>query len=261
MLQLDERAVLALLGRQRGQRPAPVPTSKEARQARRGGVGPAPTTDGEIGLLQLLLHREESRVVAHEIDPDVFEDTARRRLFELWRDGTLADGRDLDEELREQFAALTASIPDAFASRVLDAKLVADMATSWARGLRRHRVGARLRPAARERAEQAVAARKGGAAVLEQAVHQLVDRGEQGERGGSGPRADLEVASGDAGALDSVLPESQVDAALAAQELNAITARQRELARTFRIEIGRQSATHVDGDPAASEGTHHDSDV
>ncbi|MFN8639676.1 MAG: DNA primase [Dehalococcoidia bacterium] len=242
MLQLDERAVLALLGRQRGQRPAPVPTSKDTRQARRGGVGPAPSTDGEIGLLQLLLHRDEARVAAHEIDADVFEDSARRRLFELWRDGLLEDGAELDEELREQFTALTASMPDAFAPRVLDAKLVADMATSWARGLRRFRVGARLRPAARERAEQAGAARKGGAAVLEQAVQQLVDR------------ESAEVASPASPALDPVLPESQVDAALAAQELNAITARQRELARTFRIEIGRQTATTVDGDPAVSEG-------
>src|SRR5688572_8416640 len=88
MLQLDERAVLALLSRQRGQRPAPVPTSKEVRQVRRGAVGAAPAVDGEFGLLQLLLQREECREVRASIDADVFEDSANRRLFEAWRDGT-----------------------------------------------------------------------------------------------------------------------------------------------------------------------------
>ncbi|MCC6238169.1 MAG: DNA primase [Dehalococcoidia bacterium] len=228
MLQLDEQAVVALLSRQRGQRPAPVANRKEERQARKSAVTSAPARDGEAGLLQLLLHRAESLDVRDHIEADVFEDSAHRRLFELWRDGQLASPpADLDEELREPYVALTTTIPDVITERFLDSKLVRDMAVSWARGLRRHRVASRLLPAARQRAEQASAARRGGAPVLERAVQQLVDARE--ERG-------------------DPVPESEADAALAAQELNAIAARQRELARTFRIEIGRQPAAVVGGD-------------
>lgn len=247
MLQLDERAVIALLSRQRGQRPAAVATTKEARRAQRTGVGAAPTVDGEFGLLQLLLHREECRDVAAQLDPDVFEDSANRRIFEAWRETalTIESAADLDEELRDRFTALLASIPDALQPRVLDAKLVAEMALSWARGLRRHRLGARLRPAARERAEQAGAARRGGAAVLEQAVHQIVGTPSAQLAGGR-------VAEHPGAALDEGVPEPQVSAVEAAQELNAIATRQRELARTFRIEIGRQAATVADGDPRDS---------
>ncbi len=242
VLQLEERAVLALLSRQRGQRPEPVPTTKETRRAQRSGVGVAATVDGEFGLLQLLLHREECREVRDEIDADVFEDSINRALFEVWCGGGLAADRtaDLDEELRDRFAALTARIPDALEPRVLESKVVGEMAVSWARGLRRHRVGARLRPAARERAEQAGSARRGGASVLEQAVQQLV--------GVAGSVPGVGVAERASDAFEDVLPESQVDASEAARELNAIAERQRELARTFRIEIGRQAAAVADGD-------------
>ncbi len=228
MLQLDEQTVVALLSRQRGQRPEPVANRKEERQARKTAVVSAPAPDGEFGLLQLLLHRAESLSVRDQIDADVFEDSAHRRIFELWRTDTLpGQPADIEEELRESYAALTSVIPDVITPAYLDTRVVGDMVVSWARGLRRHRVAARLQPAARERAEQALTARKGGAQVLERAVHQLVDA--------------------DAASEDPVA-ESEVDATLAAQELNAIAARQRELARTFRIEIGRQPATIASGD-------------
>ncbi len=225
MLQMDEQSVVALLSRQRGQRPAPVANRKEERQARKSAVTQAPARDGEAGLLQLLLHRAESLDVRDRIDADVFEDSAHRRIFELWRTGQVTSASaDLDEELRDAYAALTTAIPDVITERFLDAKLVGDMAISWARGLRRHRVASRLLPAARQRAEEASAARRGGAHVLERAVQQLVDTAED------------------------AVPESEAEAALAAQELNAIAARQRELARTFRLEIGRQPATVAGGD-------------
>jgi DNA primase len=234
MLQLDERAVLALLSRQRGQRPSPVPTSKEVRQVRRGAIGPAPAVDGEFGLLQLLLQRDECREVRESIDADVFEDSANRRLFEAWRDGTAAlPLAELDEDLHAAYQAVTNEAPDWLDARILDGRVVGEMAISWAKGLRRQRLGARLAPAAREHAEQAGVARREGAAVLDYAVR---------ERGEGEP----------------VVPESDAEAASMAYELNAIVARQRELARIFRIESGRQPAVVADGDP---KGAHHDSDV
>jgi DNA primase len=225
MLQLDERAVLALLSRQRGQRPAPVPTSKEVRQVRRGAIGPAPAVDGEFGLLQLLLQREECREVRDSIDADVFEDSTNRRLFEAWRDDTVSlPLSELDEELQATLEAGTGPQPDWLDARVLDGRIVGEMAVSWAKGLRRQRLGARLAPAAREHAEQAGVARREGAAVLEYAIREASEGNEP------------------------VVPESDADAASVAHELNAIVARQREVARTFRIESGRQPAA-VDGDP------------
>ena len=234
MLQLDERAVLALLSRQRGQRPEPVRTTKEVR---RGAIGPAAAVDGEVGLLQLLLHREECRDVRDAIDPDVFEDSVHRRLFEAWREGGAALVEvELDEELHAAYETITGKAPDWVDARILDGRVVGEMAVSWAKGLRRQRLGARLMPAAREHAEQAGVARREGVAVLEAAVRQLAER------------ATTQATDEGLDVAEPIVLESDAGATTVAHELNAIVARQRELARTFRIESGRQPAGAADGD-------------
>jgi hypothetical protein len=89
--------------------------------------------------------------------------------------------------------------------------------------LRRDRLGKRVLPAALEQAA-VVAGRTERSAILEYAAIEI--------------RED-----------EPVVAESEAAAAAVAHELNAIVARQRELARTFRVESGRQPAAAVDGDP------------
>jgi DNA primase len=212
LAQVDERTVLALLGRRTQRRPVPVPDRAEvARKAVRSAAAP----DGETQLLQLLLHREEARGVRQSIDEDAFEDSANRRLFLAWREaGQVAEQlADLDEDLQARYAELESMKPEWLDARYLDGRYVEEMALSMATQLRLRRRGARLAPVARQVATQLTAARRGVAAPGAVAVEQV---GEE--------------------TTDDITAEEL------ATELTQMAERQRILAREYREHIRRQPA-------------------
>ena len=157
--QVDERTVTTLLAQRpaglAGGRPRPVATPREVAQAKKQ---PAAPPDGETQLLRLLVQRREARGAGVALDPATFEDSINRALFQEWSAHVDLDERldDLDELLRERYAALTESaVPD------YDARHVGPMVEDIARRLRLGRTAVRLRSTAVEQAQTLRAARLG----------------------------------------------------------------------------------------------------
>ncbi len=234
--QVQEQVVLALLGRGGRQRggPAPVRSTTEVRRK----ILSAPLADGETQLLQLLLHRPESREAGLDVDADTFEETANRALFSAWRESPdmLERTDDLSDDVRERLESILASVPESLNPNLLDGRYVAKMVEDIASELRGSRARERFRPAAAEQAEQVVAARREGAAVLESASRAMSD----------GPPPEE---------ADSETDDSET-AALAADFVQ-MSARQRTLTREYRTRAGRQPAD-AGGD---REETADDADV
>ena len=174
LTQVDERVVLARLGR-RQQRRGPAAVPSPAEQRREARQRPAVVADGETQLLQLLLTRVECRGVRDEIDVDTFEDSTNRRLFGAWRELDDLDERveELDEDVRERYEAVRGSVPEALNPDLLESRYVEDRARDLAIELRGRRARERFRPAAVEHAVLVQAARQSGAAVLEQAARAI----------------------------------------------------------------------------------------
>ncbi len=162
MAQIDERSVLALLNRGRTARPAAVPSAREVSQAARG---PASVPDGETQLLQLLVLRPEARAAGHLVDPDTFEDTTNRLLFEAWRElGDLEEHVDeLEDDLHERLTAVRATATGIWDPGSLDPKHIEGRVAEIAERLRVRRAQARLLPAAVAVASDLATSRRNGA--------------------------------------------------------------------------------------------------
>ncbi|MEZ4554544.1 MAG: DNA primase [Dehalococcoidia bacterium] len=164
MAQVDERTVLALLNRGRNARPAAVPSPRDVAHAAVRGT-PA-TPDGETQLLQLLIFRTEARPAGRILDPDTFEDTTNRLLFEAWRELRELDEHldDLEDGVRERLESVRASATGIWDPHAIDAKFVEDRVSQIADRLRLRRAHARLLPAAVAVASDLAASRRGGGA-------------------------------------------------------------------------------------------------
>ncbi|MGE0134288.1 MAG: DNA primase [Dehalococcoidia bacterium] len=164
MAQVDERTVLALLNRGRNARPAAVPSPRDVAHAAVRGT-PA-TPDGETQLLQLLIFRTEARPAGRILDPDTFEDTTNRLLFEAWRELRELDEHldDLEDGVRERLQSVRASATGIWDPHAIDAKFVEDRVSQIADRLRLRRAHARLLPAAVAVASDLAASRRGGGA-------------------------------------------------------------------------------------------------
>ena len=230
--QVDERVVLALLGR-RGRRgtPQPLPSAAEVRRRVQQSV---PSLDGETQLLQLLLHRPESREAGLEVDPDTFEETTNRRLFSAWRElGDLAERMDdLDDDVRERFESIRASVPESLDRNLLEDRYVAKMVEDISAELRGRRARERFRPAAAEQVDRVVAARRDGAGVLESASRAIKD----------GPPPD----------------EAADETAELAAEFAEMSARQPALTRERQMRTARRPSPGKGGDREEAAG---DADV
>lgn len=123
MAQVDERTVLALLNRGRA-RPAAVPSPRDVAQAAARGASTTP--DGETQLLQLLVLRSEARPAGRILDPDTFEDTTNRLLFEAWREFRELDEHldELDDDVRARLDAVRGSANGIWDPDAIDAKFV-----------------------------------------------------------------------------------------------------------------------------------------
>ena len=212
--QVDERTVTTLLAQRAAGRPRPVATSHEVAQAKKQPTAPP---DGETQLLRLLIQRRETRGAGLAIDTGTFEDSVNRALFEAWAEHIDIDERldDLDELLRERYAALTASaLPD------YDARHLGPMVEDMAQRLRLGRTAARLRSTAVEQAQTLRAARLG-----------------------------VPVASGGAGgAPEDDSSDAVEDIGSVTDEFEQTIQRQRELTRAYQIATGRRSASDDDSD-------------
>jgi hypothetical protein len=126
--------------------------------------GPASAPDGETQLLQLLVLRSEARPAGRVLDPDVFEDTINRRLFESWRAlGDLDEQLDeLEDDVRERLMAVHASATGIWDPRALEPKHIEGRVTEIAERLRLRRAQARLLPAAVAVASEVAESRRGG---------------------------------------------------------------------------------------------------
>jgi hypothetical protein len=235
LARMDERAVLALLGRRQGRRPAPLPTARELQGARREATqtATASSSGGEAGLLQLLLHREEAREVAEHLDADIFEDSVHRRLFEAWRDvPELAEAiAEADDDVRARYAELATERPGWLDPLVLDARNVAEMAQSWCDGLRHHRLATRLRPAIQGLGAEMTRARR--ASTSEPATDVRV----------------FDLPSAEATLEDEGVPEAAPESRPAERAIDEVTMevedimrRKRELARAIAETNGRRPA-------------------
>ena len=174
LARIDEAAAQTLLARaRRPARPAPVPSARELAAAARPPARAAAAEDdapggGETLLLRLLLLRPECRAAGLDLDPAVFEDGARRRLFDAWREladpGERAD--ELDDDLRALLASLTAAgLPEGYERMpaVQLEEVVRDTGANLRARRRRARVGAEHVAVA----EQVAESRRGGSGVLE----------------------------------------------------------------------------------------------
>ncbi|MGE0227434.1 MAG: DNA primase [Dehalococcoidia bacterium] len=164
MAHVDERTVLALLNRGRNARPAAVPSPRDVAQAAVRGTPSTP--DGETQLLQLLVFRAEARPAGRILDPDTFEDTTNRLLFEAWREFRELDEHldDLEDGVRERLESVRASATGIWDPDAIDAKFVEDRVSQIADRLRLRRAHARLLPAAVAVASDLAASRRGGGA-------------------------------------------------------------------------------------------------
>jgi DNA primase len=163
LAQIDERSVLALLNRGRAPRPAAVPSARELSQAAHGS---ASVPDGETQLLQLLMLRSEARPQGRILDPDTFEDSTNRLLFEAWRElGDLDEHLDeLDDDVRERLAAVRASAKGIWDPSALESNHIEGRVSQIAERLRLRRAQARLLPAAVAVASDLATSRRTGAA-------------------------------------------------------------------------------------------------
>lgn len=120
--------------------------------------------DGETQLLQLLVFRSEARPAGRIIDPDTFEDTTNRLLFEAWREFRELDEHldELDDEVRERLDAVRASAKGIWDPEAIDAKFVEPRVSEIAERLRLRRAQARLLPAAVAVASDLAASRRNG---------------------------------------------------------------------------------------------------
>ncbi len=156
-------------------RPTPVPSARELAQAtRRNSSGAqsnpalADVEPGELQLLRPLLLRPDCREAGLELDPDIFEYGANRRLFEAWRqdDDFVARIQELDEESQAHFVLLTeAGLPEAYETMV-GSQLCA-VISKTAKALRERRRKERLSAEGVAVAHEIAEARRGGADVLE----------------------------------------------------------------------------------------------
>jgi hypothetical protein len=153
----------------------PVPSRAEAAQVTRQARTAAAPPDGETQLLHLLLLRPEARFAGLALDPDVFEDTTNRRLFEAWcSDESLTvtpsplvgegggEGSPLDDDVVERLTALRASATGTWDPASIDAKHIAPRVEEIARLLRLRRAQSRLVPAALAHATEVAQARRAG---------------------------------------------------------------------------------------------------
>ncbi|MFN8584579.1 MAG: DNA primase [Dehalococcoidia bacterium] len=161
MAQVDERTVLALLNRGRA-RPAAVPSPRDVAQAAARGASTTP--DGETQLLQLLVLRSEARPAGRILDPDTFEDTTNRLLFEAWREFRELDEHldELDDDVRARLDAVRGSANGIWDPDAIDAKFVEPRVSEIAERLRLRRAQARLLPAAVAVATDLAASRRSG---------------------------------------------------------------------------------------------------
>ena len=251
LARMDERAVLALLGRRQGRGPAPVPTARERQQGERSEAAAAPAKTapgGEEGLLLLLLHREETRAAAGDLDADVFEDSVNRRLFEAWRQAPeLAETiTETDDDVRARYAELTDEAPRWLDPIVLDARNVAEMARSWCEGLRRHRLGNRLRPAIQSLGAELTRVRRVSASepASDVRVFDLPPAG--ATLAGEDAREEASEGASDGGAEE---PPAERAIDEVTMEVEDVMRRKRELARTMSESNGRRPAV-ASGDQA-----------
>jgi DNA primase len=248
--QVDEQTVLALLARRtaggRGSRPAAVPpTTAVARGARAAPAVP----DGEAQLLLLLLLRTDTVTVGRALSPDVFEDSANRRLFEAWcalGEEYAARRDELDEELRARDGELRAWAGGTWDPAGWDAGQAEAGLAQIAARLRQRRAQARVRPAALAQAEEVLGARRRGEPVLEFAARAAVR---------SARAAGLPDASGATGPQEAPL-DALSDAARLGAEFVELAARQRAL-RTRASDHNEQydsaSADSALTDPAPAD--------
>ena len=227
---VEEHTVLAILARtgQSG-RPTAVPASREARESTKAAKTPAPPPDGEAQLLHLLLLRPEAHAAGRVLDPDVFEDTTNRRLFEAWSElnEQLAErATELDEDVADRLTALLASAVGAWDPSAIDAKHIAPRVEEIARRLRLRRAQARLLPAAVAQATEVQEARRAGAPITD--------------------------AAANAGTGDAVPVVAANEMATTADEFVEMSARQRALSRRARGESERYDQECMPSSPAPS---------
>ncbi len=228
---VEEHTVLAILARA-GQpgRPTAVPGSREAREATKAAKTPIAPPDGEAQLLHLLLLRPEARPAGRALDPDVFEDTTNRRLYEAWRtlDDLVERAAELDEDVAERLAALQASAAGAWDPAPIEAKHIGPRVEEIARRLRLRRAQARLLPAAVAQATEVQEARRGLAPIAD-------------------------AATGD-GAEGAIAPAAANELAQTTAEFVEMSARQRVLSRRARGEFERYDEERMPSSPAPSGG-------
>ena len=178
---IDEAAVQALLARAQrpARRPAPVPSSRELAAAtkQQPPAAPASVNDGESQLLRLLLKRPECHSAGLALNPDTFEDTTNRRLFEAWctLDDLAERELELEDEVRARLEALTAAgLPEAYGE--MEPRQLAETVEQLAWRLRALRRQARVRAEAEAVAQDMAESRRGGSPVLEFA-HSIAQSG------------------------------------------------------------------------------------
>ncbi|RLT44129.1 MAG: DNA primase [Chloroflexi bacterium] len=174
---VEEHTVLAILARAGHPGQPNRPTAVPSREATRAAKTAAAPPDGEAQLLQLLLLCPEALGAGRALDPDVFEDTTNRRLYESWRElnDVVERAAELDEEVADRLAALLASAVGAWDPTAIEAKYIAPRVEEIARRLRLRRAQARLLPAAVAQATEVQEARRGGGLVGEFAAKVAVD--------------------------------------------------------------------------------------
>jgi len=206
---IDERVIIEMINK-RGlswasrPQPRPVPTKTELKAAKKER---AALPDGETQLLQLIVQRHETRGAALALDPGLFEDSLNRAVYDAWvADVDLAEhADDMDEELRERYAALrAASLPE------YEARHVPEMVTAMAREVRTRRQSQRLLAVAREQAQALREARQ--------------------------PDGEATPADAEAGVPTPVTVVGEV-----AEEFIETTLRQRALTRAYQVATGLRS--------------------
>jgi DNA primase len=169
---IDEVAAQTLLARaRRPDRPTPVPSSRELTAVSKKPPTTQSTTtsvNGESQLLRLLLLRPECRVAGIELDPDTFEDSVHRRLFNAWHKTENFEARvtELDDDLQSLHVDFcNAVLPEAFAT--MTASQLTELVHSMAWQLRTRRRQARIRIETNEIAHEVAESRRAGSEVLQ----------------------------------------------------------------------------------------------
>ena len=117
----------------------------------------------EVRLLALMIMRPDCWDVARNVDPDTFEQTLTRHLFELWRDagGNFGDEPDSDDDIAQHLRDIERiPLPAGYAAMTADE--VSEIVSRTAAGIRVQRLRERLREAALSATEELTAARRDG---------------------------------------------------------------------------------------------------